>query len=135
MGTIGGWATNAGIAGAVIKGSATKAGGGRLGGTGAGFNTWWNTPKADVVPGVSVGNSLSRILFGKVAGASVSYVLSPARGWEVQEPNFTTVTGSIPAPVKKELQVAAKIAKANQAAQVRMVGLAAPPPHQIVCNY
>jgi len=36
---------------------------------------------------------------------------------------------------KREYKVAAAQAKARQAAQVRMVGLAVPPPYQVACNY
>jgi len=95
--------TNAGISGAVIKGSATKAGGGRLGGTLAGFNTWWNTPKADVIPDDS---------FGKI--------FSPAMP---HSERYSWGGVSIQFGVNQAAQQAAQQAAAQQAAEQRSMPL------------
>jgi len=103
MGSIGGWVTSSGIAGAVIRGSATEAQGGRLGGTGAGFNTWWNTPKADVIPGITSGNFI---------GPGIPTMSPPVWGGVF-----------ISEGVNQAAQQAAQQAAAQQAAEQRIVPL------------
>lgn len=135
-GAVGGWLNESTFSGARLTDDLLPDMGGRLYGTGAGFNTWQNrADRPTGSSGFSMGSVLAGAMFGKIPGASVSYLVSPSRGWEVQEYDIKPVAGSPPTPYIKELPVAAAQAKAQQAAQVRMVQLTAAPPNRVACNY